>query len=164
MGALLPLPLLLMLPAQAGDAATSPRGATTAAAYQAPPAPPPPPPAPPAPVLPLVTLELDAAAHCARSQVLVGDGCSFTTGMTARRVVDEGTPWTWAGTLTTRPLAGEVAAPYLAGETDRILATELLEVLLAAQHEGVPCLFIGRALEIDGATWVVLTAYAPADT
>jgi hypothetical protein len=157
------LPLMLLLPprvARAGDDVA--RGAASAVAYEAAPAAAAK--APPAPTLPLVSLDLEAAAHCARSQSLVGDACSFMTGMTARRVLDEGVAWTWAGALTPRGIEGEIAAPFSAGGEDRILATELVETLVNAQRAASMCLFIGRSLEIDGVTWVVLTAYAPADT
>ena len=158
MGALLPLlltlPPLVMAPARAGDDVA--RGAASAAAHEAP--------AATAPALPLVSLDLEAAAHCARSQTLVGDACSFMTGMTARRVLDEGVAWTWAGALTARTIEGDVAAPFSAGGEDRVLATELVETLVNTQHAASLCLYIGRSLEIDGVTWVVLTAYAPADT
>ncbi len=159
MGVLLPLPLLLLAPARAGDDVA--RGAASAAAYQAPAAAVT---AAPPPSLPLVSIDLEAAAHCARSQTLVGDACSFMTGMTARRVLDEGVPWTWAGALTPRTIEGEIAAPFGAAGEERVLATELVESLVTAQHAASLCLFIGRSLEIDGVTWVVLTAYAPADT
>ena len=158
MGALLPLlitlPRLVTASARAGDDVA--RGAASAATYEAP--------AAAAPALPLVSLDLEAAAHCARSQTLVGDACSFMTGMTARRVLDEGVAWTWAGALTPRTIEGDVAAPFSAGGEDRVLATELVETLVNAQHAASLCLYIGRSLEIDGVTWVVLTAYAPADT
>jgi hypothetical protein len=158
-GVLLPLPLFFLAPARAGDDVA--RGAASAAAYQVPAATTT---ATPPPTLPLVSIDLEAAAHCARSQSLVGDACSFMTGMTARRVLDEGVAWTWAGALTPHAIEGEIAAPFRAAGEERVLATELVETLVNAQHAASLCLYIGRSLEIDGVTWVVLTAYAPADT
>jgi hypothetical protein len=84
--------------------------------------------------------------------------------MTARRVIEEGLPWTWAGALAPRLSEGDLAAPYLADEATRVLATELLERLSATPRLTGTNLFIGRSLEIDGVTYVVLTAFAPVDT
>ncbi len=162
MGAVLPLSLLLVVPSSslAGDG-NVPRGAASAAAFGAPHAVVRSAPAPSSPKL--VAIDLEAAAHCARSPALVGDACSFSTGMTSRRVVEDGTPWSWTGVLEPRALEGDIATPYTADEGRRVLATELLELLQGTPHIAGPLLVTGRTLEVDSVEYVVLTSFLPVD-
>jgi hypothetical protein len=168
----LPLSLLFSGLAEAGSptssSGTAPPGATSAAAYRAPVALPAPTALPSQTLAKRsdsgISLDLETAGHCARSSALMGEACSFLTGMTARRVIEEGMPWAWAGALTPRGSEGDLAAPYFADESTRVLATELLERLSSTPWLMGTNLFIGRTLEIDGVTYVVLTAFAPVDT
>lgn len=163
-GAVLPLSLLLVVPTSslAGEG-NVPRGAASAAAFAAPHAVVRVVPASPNPAPKLVAIDLEAAAHCARSPALVGDACSFSTGMTSRRVVEDGSPWSWTGVLEPRALEGDIATPYTVDEDRRVLATELLELLQGTPHIAGSLLVTGRTLEIDSVEYVVLTSFLPVD-
>jgi hypothetical protein len=125
-GAVLPLSLLLVVPTSslAGEG-NVPRGAASAAAFAAPHAVVRVVPASPNPAPKLVAIDLEAAAHCARSPALVGDACSFSTGMTSRRVVEDGTPWSWTGVLEPRALEGDIATPYMVDADFVLLETDI---------------------------------------
>ena len=108
----------------------------------------------------------EAAAHCARSKELVGANCSFTTGMTARRVLEEGAPWSWVGVLTPTDNAQptRIATPYRMDDGVLLVATELLEGLVQEGIVGLDLRLEGRSLELDGVRYVVLTSFARVDT
>jgi hypothetical protein len=101
-----------------------------------------------------------AATHCARSAELVGANCSYTTGMVARRVVEEGDDWAWRGELTvaSNTLASQVAAPFTA-DGFRVVANELVELIVDGGHGGARMSLTGKALEIEGVRYVVLTSF-----
>jgi hypothetical protein len=109
----------------------------------------------------IVSVPASVAAHCARSHTLVGANCSYTTGMVARRVVEEGEDWSFSGVLTAAPntLSSHVAAPFTAASGDYIVANELLEVLQAGGHAAARLSLAGKVLDIDGVRYVVLTSY-----
>lgn len=105
-----------------------------------------------------------AAAHTAIAPTLMGANCAYSTGLMARRVIGEGRDWTYVGGLRAGPndLGSRVAAPYqtVGGDSAGLLvATELLERLVAAGQTGATYSLSGRSLKIDGVTYVVLTSY-----
>lgn len=103
----------------------------------------------------------DTAGHCARSGELMGTNCSYTTGMMARRVLEEGQDWNWIGSLAASPnnLGSQVAAPYQAEEGAWVIATELVEALKADAATTARLALVGKLLEVDGVRYVVLTSY-----
>ncbi len=108
----------------------------------------------------------DNAAHSARSKELLGANCSFTTGMTARRVLEEGAPFSWVGpvTPTDNALPSRVAAPYRVEDGVLLVATAVLEAMVQEGLAGAKLRLEGRSLELDGVRYVVLTAFARVDT
>ena len=108
----------------------------------------------------------ETVAHCARSKELVGANCSFTTGMTARRVLEEGVPWSWVGPITPTDNAQptRIATPFRVDDGVLLVATALLEGLVQDGLAGANLRLDGRSLELDGVRYVVLTAFARVDT
>lgn len=104
------------------------------------------------------------AAHVAHGPDLIGGNCSYTTGLMARRVLGEGRDWQYVGELEAAPntSATHVAAPFRtqsAGSSSFVVATELLERLVAAGKAEATLELAGRSLEIDGVVYVVLTSF-----
>ncbi len=100
---------------------------------------------------------------CAKKASLVGANCSYTTGMMAQRVLAEGTPWSFTGSLqeSDNAIGTHVAAPYTVGpDKVNVVANEVLEALtesgLQARRVGLE----GKRLEVDGVTYFVLTSYS----
>lgn len=115
---------------------------------------------------PVATARVDevAAAHVAHSAPLVGANCSYSTGLMARRVIAEGRDWSYVGGLKASPndLASRVATPFqtTGGDPDGlIVATEILDMLVAAGHSAATLSLSGRSMEIDGVRYVVLTSF-----
>ena len=109
-----------------------------------------------------VRLSPDQAVHSARPGKLVGASCLASTGLMARRVMEEGTTWRWQGTLT--PMEGNLensaSCPYTAeGGTFNLLATGLLEALVVCGYAGQPLELEGQLLEVEGVRYVVITAF-----
>jgi cytochrome c5 len=104
------------------------------------------------------------AAHSAHGADLLGANCPFATGLMARRVIAEGRDWSWQGALARgrNDLGSRVAAPLEArgaGGAAHLVATELLETLVASGNEGATLTLQGRSLDLDGTTYVVLTSF-----
>jgi hypothetical protein len=108
------------------------------------------------------TVAIDPA-HCAKMASLVGSNCSFSTGMMAQRVLDEGTPYSYAGTLTpsSNHLGSHVAAPYAIGPDGAInlVANEVIEQLTAGGNANGRVVLDGKVLEVDGVKYFVATAF-----
>jgi hypothetical protein len=106
-------------------------------------------------------------SHCAKNAELVGSNCSFSTGMMAQRVLDEGTPWTFTGALaaSTNQLASHVAAPWTVGpnQSVHVVANEVVERLAGGSVAGRVTLE-GRLLEVDGVKYFVATQAAPTNS
>lgn len=100
----------------------------------------------------------------AKKADLVGANCSYTTGMMAQRVLAEGTPWNYTGTLSSseNALDSHVASPYTVGPggSVNVVATEVLESLTEQGAQGDRLSLSGKRLEVDGVTYFVLTSYA----
>ncbi len=103
------------------------------------------------------------ATHCATRTDLVGANCSYSTGLMARRVVDQGAPWRGQSGLvpTQDKLESGVAAPFLVGPDDgfRVIANEVVQVLCDGGHAQEQLELTGRWLEVDGVRYVVLTSF-----
>ncbi|MBM4389569.1 MAG: hypothetical protein FJ090_00495 [Deltaproteobacteria bacterium] len=104
------------------------------------------------------------AMHVAHGAPMIGSNCSYSTGLMARRVLGEGRDWTFVGQVepTANDLASHVATPYRtrsAGQSAFLVATELLERLLAEDRTDATLALSGRTLDVDGVTYVVLTSY-----
>jgi hypothetical protein len=101
-------------------------------------------------------------AACAKKAELVGSNCSYSTTMMAQRVLSEGSPYTFAGTLasSTAALASHVAAPYTVGPEAslHVVANEVLEALTEKGAQSRYSLE-GRVLEVDGVRYLVLTGF-----
>lgn len=101
-------------------------------------------------------------AACAKKAELVGEACSYTTGMMAQRVLMEGATWTYAGHLTkfdgTSPAS--VAAPFTVGpDSVYVIANEVVEELVAAGAQSGRVALEGRRLDVDGVKFFVITGF-----
>lgn len=112
------------------------------------------------------SVDAAAASHCARAAELLGSNCSYTTGMMARRVLEEGQDWGAEGSLTPSPnnLGSMVAAPYTLPGSIFVIANELIEVLSVEGHTKARLALSGKLLEVDGVRYVVLTSYRVINT
>lgn len=112
-------------------------------------------------VVAAASLDVTAASHAARTGELIGSNCSYTTGMMARRVLEEGHDWAYVGDLapSSNNLGSMVAVPYTAAEGVNIIANELVEVMSVDGHVGSRLSLAGKVLEVDGVRYVVLTSY-----
>jgi len=102
-------------------------------------------------------------AACAKKAELVGGACSYTTGMMAQRVLTDGKPWSFTGTLakTETDLESHVAAPFTVGpEKVHVVANEVLEQLTGAGAHTARVGLEGKLLEVDGVKYFVLTSYS----
>ena len=108
------------------------------------------------------------ASHCAKKSALVGSSCSFATGMMAQRVLEEGEPYTYLGTLasSTNSLESRVAAPFTVGPDRRIhvIANEVLDALVDVGSESDRLELVGHLLEVDGNRYFVATTFQPINT
>lgn len=112
----------------------------------------------------VASVDENVATHVAHGAPMIGSNCSYSTGLMARRVLGEGRDWTFVGQLdrTANDLASHVATPYrtrTAGAGAFLVATELLERLLADDRSEATLALSGRTLEVDGVVYVVLTSY-----
>lgn len=108
----------------------------------------------------------DASADpssCAKKAGLVGANCSYSTGMMAQRVLEEGKPWTFTGALSpsSNTLKSKVAAPFTTGP-DRavnVVANEVVEQLVGSGASAQRVTLDGKLLEVDGVQYFVATAF-----
>jgi hypothetical protein len=125
------------------------------AAYAAPPV--------PAPANQAAGASVDAAAasHSARAGELIGSNCSYTTGMMARRVLEEGEHWEFEGALSasSNNLGSMVASPFTTQGGVNVIANELVELISHGGHTHARLSLIGKLLEVDGVRYVVLTSF-----
>lgn len=116
------------------------------------------------------TADADAAsdpAACARKADLVQGACRYTTGMMAQRVLSEGKPWSFTGSLTKfdGALDSHVAAAFTVGpDSVYVVANEVLESLTASGGGEGRFALEGRQLEVDGVRYFVLTSFAAANS
>lgn len=112
-----------------------------------------------------------AAAHqdatdpgsCAKKAGLVGSNCSYSTGMMAQRVLEEGKPWSYTGSLTAaaNTLKSKVAAPFTAGpdQSIQVVANEVVEEIVTKGLAVSRVNLDGKLLEVDGVQYFVVTGY-----
>lgn len=101
--------------------------------------------------------------RCAKHVAFMGFGnCSWSTTQMAERVLHEGTPYTYVGTLVAseNELASKVAAPFRVGpEADiHVVANEVLDELVPL--EGITSLRLelqGKVLTVDEVQYFVVT-------
>lgn len=114
-------------------------------------------------VAPSAAVDDATAIRTATSAELVNRGSSYSTGLMARRVMEQGSDWVGNGALTAADLDPEatVAIPFTLVEDNNvhILATELVEALTVSNSVGQPMAMAGRVMEVDGVRYVVLTSY-----
>lgn len=107
-------------------------------------------------------------SHCAKQAELVGSNCSYTTGMMAQRVLDEGSAYSFTGSLVaaTNELDSRVAAPYTVGPEGAIhvVANEVIERLVNAQAHGKRVSLAGKLLDVDGVSYFVATDFTEANS
>jgi hypothetical protein len=107
-------------------------------------------------------IAVDPAA-CARKAELVGGNCSYTTAMMAQRVLAEGAPYTFTGSLvaSANALESHVAAPYTVGpEAVQIVANAVIESLTTAGADAGRVGLEGMLLEVSGVKYFVVTGYS----
>jgi hypothetical protein len=101
--------------------------------------------------------------HCAKRSELIGANCSYTTGMMAQRVLEQGTPWTFTGSLTTseNALESHVAAPFTVGPNQDIyiVANSILEDLTQKEAESKRVTLEGKMLKVEGTSYFVATRF-----
>ncbi len=95
------------------------------------------------------------AAACAKSAELVGDACSYTTGMMAQRILSEGGDFAFTGSLVraSDDLESHVAAPFVVGGNVRVVANEVIETAPADTRVALT----GKRLEVGGVQYFVVT-------
>ena len=102
--------------------------------------------------------------HCATKAALVGANCSWSTGTMAQRVLEEGKPWTYTGSLdkSENILESRVAAPFTVGPDQDIfvVANAVLDQIDAQNRLTLE----GRKLEVDGVHYFVATNFAVPST
>jgi hypothetical protein len=103
------------------------------------------------------------ASHCAKKTELVGANCSYTTGLMAQRVLEEGENWSYTGTLvsSSNALDSRVAAPFTVGPKEgiNVVANEVVEGLVKAGADTGRLALSGKLLEVDGIRYFVATAF-----
>lgn len=102
--------------------------------------------------------ELDAT-KCAKKADYVGSACSYSTGMMAQRVAADGEPVAFTARLerNEKRLESQVAAPFTANGEYYVIANEYLDQLDPSEANA----FEGKALEVDGVKYFLVTGYAP---
>ena len=97
------------------------------------------------------------ASACAKKAELVGGSCSYSTGMMAQRVLDEGSEFSFIGTLnpSEKKLASNVAAPWEIAGDIRVIANQIAEQADPSKRLSLH----GKTLEVDGVTYLVVTRF-----
>lgn len=108
------------------------------------------------------SVPMDTAWHAARRPELLGASCAASTGMAARRVVEEGTEWTANAVL--EPSADnmdiQVSAPFqVRGTSTKVVATAMADQVVQNRLLGRNLVLVGRSLDLGGVTYVVLMSY-----
>lgn len=108
--------------------------------------------------------------NCARQGDLVGpENCAWTTSLMAQRVLADGAPYTYIGsiTLSDRVLPSKVAAPYTIGPDGAmfVIANEVIETLGGEHRASLGRVELsGKVLEVDGIVYFVATGVSAADS
>lgn len=99
------------------------------------------------------------ATRCAKRAELVGTACSYSTGMMAQRVHADGEDVTVTAKLVkaTEKLPSKVAAPFIANDEYHVIANEVLDGVDPSKTHALT----GKALEVDGITYLLVTGFQP---
>jgi hypothetical protein len=93
--------------------------------------------------------------------------CSYTTSMFARRILHEGSDWSFTGHLReAAKLDNHVGAPFVVGDDEgtRVVATELLQHIEERDLTNARLTLTGKRLKLGDTEYFVLTDASPADT
>lgn len=109
----------------------------------------------------LAAAEVDAT-QCAKKAALVGDNCSYSTGMMAQRVDADGTATKVVAQLAKQDkmLDSHVAAPYKVDDL-YVIANQVLEQVTDPTQK---LAFEGKVLEVDGIKYFLVTSVQKAST
>lgn len=110
----------------------------------------------------MVTVTADMASMAAPPGKLLGASCLYSTGLMARRVMEEGMVWTWEGQLA--PMSGNmdapVSCPFTASDGSfNLIANGLLDAVVSCGYAQQALALEGRSLDLDGVRYVVLTSF-----
>jgi hypothetical protein len=102
------------------------------------------------------------ATRCAKKAELVGTACSYSTGMMAQRVHADGKDLALTAKLEKAgdTLPSKVAAPYTANGEYHVIANEVIDGLDPAKSLNLQ----GKALEVDGVKYFLVTGFEPANS
>jgi hypothetical protein len=97
------------------------------------------------------------ATRCAKKAEYVGGSCSYSTGMMAQRVAADGSELRFTAQLERNEaeLDSKVAAPFVANGEYYVIANEVLDELDPSEELA----FEGKALEVDGVKYFLVTGY-----
>jgi hypothetical protein len=103
------------------------------------------------------------ATRCAKKASLVGENCSYSTGMMAQRVHAEGKDTSLASVQLAKQdkmLESHVAAPYQVADM-YVIANEVVEQI---SDPSASLALSGKVLEVDGVKYLLVTSFKQAST
>ena len=103
------------------------------------------------------------ATRCAKKASLVGENCSYSTGMMAQRVHAEGKDTSLTSVTLTKQdqmLESHVAAPYQVADM-YVIANEVVEQIA---DPSASMALSGKVLEVDGVKYLLVTSFKKAST
>ena len=103
------------------------------------------------------------ATRCAKKASLVGENCSYSTGMMAQRVHAEGKETSLTSVRLEKQdkmLESHVAAPYQVADM-YVIANEVVEQI---PDPSASMALSGKVLEVDGVKYLLVTSYKKAST
>jgi len=102
------------------------------------------------------------ATKCAKKAEYVGSACSYSTGMMAQRVHADGENLRFTAQLERNgeKLASQVAAPFTANGEYYVIANEVVDQLDPSEEMA----FEGKALEVDGVKYFLVTRFERANS
>jgi hypothetical protein len=110
----------------------------------------------------LASTQVDAT-RCAKKASLVGENCSYSTGMMAQRVHAEGKDTSLTSVRLAKQddmLSSHVAAPYQVGDM-YVIANEVVEQI---SDPSASLALSGKVLEVDGVKYLLVTSFKQAST
>ncbi len=110
----------------------------------------------------LASAQVDAT-RCAKKASLVGENCSYSTGMMAQRVHAEGKDTSLSAVRLAKQdemLASHVAAPYQVGDM-YVIANVVVEQI---SDPSASLALSGKGLEVDGVKYLLVTSFKQAST
>ncbi|MFT4621737.1 MAG: hypothetical protein ACI8PZ_000389 [Myxococcota bacterium] len=103
------------------------------------------------------------AADCAKKAEFIGGNCSYSTNMMAQKVMEQGTSFTYTGSMdkSENKLESHVAAPFTIKGDIHVIANGVLDTLSAVDAR---LAMDGKLLEVDGTKYFLLVDAAPANS